>query len=50
MYLTNLCIIFRGSELRKIVDTIGKDNVDDEVEDDTIHLEPVTRKEALYCI
>ena len=35
--------------LEVIVDTIGKDNVDDEVEDDTIPLEPVTRKEALIA-
>ena len=31
------------------MDTIGKRNFDDEVEDDTIPLEPVTRKEALIA-
>ncbi|KAK4727230.1 hypothetical protein R3W88_032147 [Solanum pinnatisectum] len=31
----------------EIVDIIGKSNVDDEVEDDTIPLELVTRKESL---
>ncbi|XP_049381261.1 uncharacterized protein LOC125845773 [Solanum stenotomum] len=35
--------------LEEIVDTIGKNNVDDEVEDDTITLEQVTRKEALIA-
>ncbi|XP_059281701.1 uncharacterized protein LOC132035439 [Lycium ferocissimum] len=32
--------------LEEIVDTIGENNVDDEVEDDTIPLEPVKRKET----
>ena len=35
--------------LEEIVDTIEKSNVDDEVEDDTIPLEPVTRKETLIA-
>ncbi|XP_049357088.1 CENP-B homolog protein 2-like [Solanum verrucosum] len=35
--------------LEEIVDTIGKNNVDDEVKDDTITLEQVTRKEALIA-
>ena len=35
--------------LEEIVDTIGKDNVDDAVEDDTTPLEPVTHKEALIA-
>nr|ABI34292.1 hypothetical protein SDM1_25t00005 [Solanum demissum] len=35
--------------LEEIVDTIGKCNVDDEVEDDTIPLELVTRKETLIA-
>ena len=35
--------------LEEIVDTIGKSNVDDEVEDDTITLEPATRKETLIA-
>nr|AAT38686.1 hypothetical protein SDM1_32t00006 [Solanum demissum] len=35
--------------LEEIVDTIGKCNVDDEVEDDIIPLEPVTRKETLIA-
>ncbi|KAH0692341.1 hypothetical protein KY285_019438 [Solanum tuberosum] len=35
--------------LEEIVDTIGKSNVDDEIEDDTIPLEPVMRKEALIA-
>ena len=33
--------------LEKIVDTIRKSVVDDEVEDDTIPLKPVTHKETL---
>ena len=35
--------------LEEIVDIIGKDNIDNEVEDDTILLEPVTCKEALIA-
>ena len=33
--------------LKEIVNTIRKNNVDDEVEDDIIPLEPITRKETL---
>ncbi|KAK4722649.1 hypothetical protein R3W88_012882 [Solanum pinnatisectum] len=33
--------------LEKFVDTIGKNNVEDDVEDDIIPLKPVTHKEAL---
>ncbi len=32
--------------LEEIVDTIGKNNINDEVEDDIIPLVPVTRKET----
>nr|AAT38752.1 hypothetical protein SDM1_42t00003 [Solanum demissum] len=35
--------------LEEIVDTIGKCNVDDEVEDDTIPLEPITRMKTLIA-
>ena len=41
--------MFRGSELRRNYGYIGKNNVDDKVEDDTIPLEPVTRKETLIA-
>lgn len=36
-----------GSEFRRIVDTIGEKNVNDEVLDDTMPLESFTRKKAL---
>ncbi len=35
--------------LEEIVDTIEKNNVDDEIEDDTISLEPVIGKESLIA-
>ncbi|KAK4737609.1 hypothetical protein R3W88_001306 [Solanum pinnatisectum] len=35
--------------LEEIGDTIGKSNVDDEVEDDTIPLVPITHKKALIA-